>query len=136
MPAIGEKLRLNLQLWDGATNRYVKAYLYDGDDVEIATVNLSHVGRGLYADSTQEMPNTPQVRVVYRVFNNASYTQVSEKHSDCLDVFELETRMFSYEELVGQLDYEDEIVGTVDDTGEELVGEVDECDTINGSPPC
>jgi hypothetical protein len=136
MPLIGEKIRLNLQLWDGATNRFVRAYLYDADGTQIASVNLAHLARGLYEDDSIQMPSTAQVRAVYRVYTNPSYTQVSEKHSDSIDVFVLDSAGPSNcEELIGVIETGEELIGTVSEA-EEIIGEIDECDLINGSPPC
>lgn len=137
MPLIGEKIRLNLQLWDGATNKYIRAFLYDADGVQIASINMTHVGRGLYEDSSLFMPDTAEVRAVYKVYSNSSYTQVSSKHSDSLDVYFLETGMSSGSgcEIVGVIETGTELIGSVaDEVG--LIGEIEECDLINGSPPC
>jgi len=136
MPLIGEKIRLNLQLWDGATNRYVRAYLYDAAGSLYATLNLSHVARGLYEDSSQIMPDTAQIRAVYRVYTNSSYTQVSAKHCDSIDVFDRESvEPVNCEELIGLIDTGEELVGSISEA-EEITGEIEECDLINGSPPC
>lgn len=92
MPKIGTALQLNLQLFDGATNKFVRAYLRDADGVVLAAspVALTHKGEGLYSNDAVTMPNTRQVTAVYRVFDDAGFTTASTSHADALDIFDLE----------------------------------------------
>lgn len=107
MPMLGERIRLNLQLWDGAENKYVRAYLYDDSGDEIATVNMTHVGNGLYSDSSVVMPFTNQVRAVYRIFSNSSYSFSSTRHAHAMEVFPLELSAVGSGgiDLIGLIDY-------------------------------
>ena len=95
MPRFGESIRLNLQLWDGATNKYVRAYLYNSSGASIGTVDLEHVANGLYSDSSVVMPMTDQVRAVYRVFSDSAHTVESVRHSDALEVFDFELNLLN-----------------------------------------
>lgn len=92
MPKLGESLRLNLQLFDGATNKFVRAWCLNDDGVLLSgtPLSLTHQGYGLYANKTISMPNTKQVKTVYRVYNDATFLSPSAIHSDAIDIFELE----------------------------------------------
>ena len=95
MPKIGDTLQLNCQLYDGATNKYVKAWLRDASGVALspATATLAHVGEGLYSNDSVVMPTTQQVTAVIKVFDDAGFTTPSSLHSDVLDVFDLDTEI-------------------------------------------
>lgn len=90
MPIIGATLNLNLQLFDGATNKFVRATLRDASGASLGSpVAMPHVGLGLYSDDSQVMPNTAEVTATYKVFDDAGFTTPSADHSDALDVFAL-----------------------------------------------
>jgi hypothetical protein len=93
MPKLGEAIQLNLQLFDGATNKYVKAWLRNASGVALGTptVSLSHIGEGLYSNDSVLMPDTSQVTAVYKVFDDAGFTTPSADHADALDIFELDS---------------------------------------------
>lgn len=92
MPKLGDPIRLNLQLYDGATNKYVRAYLTDqaGNALAGSPVNLTHISNGLYKDSSINMPNALEVVAQYKVFDNAGYSVASAQHADAIDTFLLE----------------------------------------------
>jgi hypothetical protein len=106
MPKLGDPIRLNLELWDGATNYFIQAHLYDATDTELvgSPVHLTSIANGLYTNDQLMMPNTPEVKVVYQVFTDSGYSLISPVHSDAIDIFELETPSSSpsiYSDLVG-----------------------------------
>lgn len=113
MPKLGERLYLDLQLWDGATDQHPVAYLYDGNGAELPMnpVILNHVSRGFYSDDTRRMPSTPLVRAVFKVYTDAAHTIMSDKYSDAIDAFELEKPEVT-PVLIGMIDSKD-ITGIV-----------------------
>lgn len=90
---LGDAIQLNLQLFDGASNQYPRAYLYDAEGTELAEspVDLAHVENGLYANSEVSMPSTAQVKAVYKVFSDSGHTSLNGDYQTALDVFNLET---------------------------------------------
>jgi hypothetical protein len=93
MPVLGDPIRLNLQLWDGATSKFPLAVLRDGlgNELPESPIGLSHIGDGLYADDSVDMPDTPEVTATYVVYNDAGFTDESDEHQQSLDVFPLNT---------------------------------------------
>lgn len=73
---VGDPIFLELGLSDKETNRYVRARLYDENNVEIvgSPFTLSHVNNGLYVNQTLTMPNTPILRAYYEVFTDPGMT--------------------------------------------------------------
>ena len=130
MPMIGERLHLNLQL-------YVRALLFNADGVQFASVGLAHIAEGLYSNSSVTMPATAQVKVVYKVYTDSLYTNLSQLHSLSIDLFDLETvdgKTTSHCDLTGYIEAAPDLIGYLESA--ELVGEIDECNIITAYPPC
>ena len=74
---------LVLQLFDNATNKFVRAVVRDNSDAEISgsPFTLVHEANGLYTNSTALMPNKPFVSVQYLVYDDAGFTTFSSTHS-------------------------------------------------------
>jgi len=91
MPKVGNKIPLFCQLFDGATNMYVRAYLVNSDLAFLpqSPVNLTNAGNGTYESNAVVMPDTEFVVAIYKVFQDAVYTIPSDTHADCEDIFEL-----------------------------------------------
>jgi hypothetical protein len=126
MPKVGESLQLNVQLFDGAENKYPRATLYDADGSELAAspVDLSHVGSGLYTDDSVGMPSTEAVRAVYVIYDDAGHTTESSLHARSMDVFALEFGAAGLAELEGQIAQDDSLIGEIDADGE-IVGQIE-----------
>lgn len=94
MPLLGEIVRMNLQLWDGAPNKFVRAFVYDSAGNAFFAypfVELSHIGNGLYINNEIPFPpGTPQLKMSYVVYDDAGYTIESRKYSRSADVFDLD----------------------------------------------
>lgn len=105
MPRLGEPIRLNLQLFDGATDKHVRTWVLDdnGNLLSGTPLSLAHQGYGLYANKSLLMPNTKQVKAVYRVYLDAGFANPSPIHSDAIDVFNL-TVTESAEHVVGYIE--------------------------------
>lgn len=74
---LGEATRLSLLLADGATSKHPRATVYNGSAVPVAAVDLTHTGIGLYRASWSP-PYAGLFNVVYRVFDDAGHTQLSD----------------------------------------------------------
>jgi len=128
MPKINEAIRLNLQLFDGGTTLYPLVYAYNaaGSQISGSPVALSHLANGLYTNSSLLMPDTAQVRAVYRVFTDSGHTLISDDYSDALDIFNLETDDVSQGELIGQIETGVTLFGILD-INTEFLGTIDPC---------
>jgi hypothetical protein len=130
MPTVGAAIQLNLQLFDGATDKYVRAYLKDasGNNLAASPVNLAHVGNGLYSDDSVLMPDTAQVTATYRVFTDSGYSSASADHSDALDVFEKTTEATA----TATVNLDQELSGIIE-TDLELVAALEADDSIHAT---
>lgn len=78
---VNEPLKLRASLTDGDGTKFVRAFLKDasGAPLSTPTVDLTHVGDGIYKDDdTVLMPNSTQVLVKYKVFDDAAYTILND----------------------------------------------------------
>lgn len=64
---VGQSIRLEAQLEDGATGKIVRATLRDDGDAYLTDVYLAHVDRGLYVDKSVTMPNLERVTAQFAV---------------------------------------------------------------------
>lgn len=87
---VGDIVPLNLQVWDGKVDLFVRAYPVLADGTALGSVDLEHVGQGKYIDTDDSlaMPNTPHLHVTYVVFSDALYSLESENHGRGTDIFE------------------------------------------------
>ncbi len=124
MPKLGDPVRLNLQLFDGATDKFVRAWVLDDSGALLpgTPVALSHQGYGLYANKSIAMPSTPQLKAVYRVYLDADFAEPSPIHSDAIDVFDLEIATQLATEIVGYIDGDIVLQGYVEMN--DIVGQV------------
>jgi hypothetical protein len=84
--AVGDVIPLELQLADGSTAQFPRALLYNAAAALIATIDLTHVANGRYADDTQTMPNTGYVAVTYIVYSDAGHTTLAA-YDQAIDLF-------------------------------------------------
>ena len=91
MPKLGDAIPLSYQLFDGATNKFVRAILRDasGTALPASPVTLSHVSDGIYEDISVLMPNTTYVSATFQVFDDAAFTIPSDIQSDGTELYEL-----------------------------------------------
>lgn len=78
--AIGDTVPLSDQLFNYATDKYVKVFLYDQnfDELPDSGIELGQIGSlGLYGSSLFEMPNNAFVIAQYVVYDDSGYTQPS-----------------------------------------------------------
>ncbi len=118
MPQVGQKIGLRLYLWDGATDKHVRAYLYTFEDSFIGQVTLAHVGNGLYTNRDISMPSSREVRAIYRVYDDLQASVPSLNHQDALDIFQIEIgtgSSFYAGELVGEVIEAKTLIGAIED---------------------
>lgn len=86
---VGDPIQLHLQLEDGNTALFVRAYLTDNTGAVFGTpIALSHVGEGLYLDNSVGMPAFDFVQATYVVFNDAGFTSESDLYGRSIDIFQ------------------------------------------------
>jgi len=92
MPLVGDKLVLTLMLFDGATDKYVKARVFDADGIELPSspVTLTHFDDGLYTNDDLFMPNSSYVTAAFIIFDDALLTTESELHARTQVTYERE----------------------------------------------
>lgn len=91
MPLQGDPIQLTLQLEDGVTSQFPRAYLTDsaGAAVSGSPADLTHEGNGLYVNSAVNMPNSAIVKVTYKVFSDSGHTTLNTAYGHALDNFYL-----------------------------------------------
>lgn len=128
------------QLYDGAEDKYVRAYVTseDGTSLSGSPFALTHQlqGKYVYFDfSNFTYPEgAEQVHATYIVYTDAAYTQESKKHSRSLDVFHLdpsESSTISIEDIDNKLD---QIINVLSSTfpGAEITGIVERDEELIG----
>lgn len=92
MPQVtaGDKIPLSVQLFDGATNKFIRARLYDKAGLELAgsPVALVHTAGGLYQDDSYTMP-AYAVLAQYKIYDDSGFTTPSSLHSDAMEIFDI-----------------------------------------------
>ncbi len=131
----GDPIRLNLQLFDGDSGKFVQAIVADSSGTPLAgsPVTLSNSGNGLYEDDSLIMPTDPEVTAIYKVYNDAGFTTPSAVHADALDIYRRDTDLEkicevqdtvnailaggNLSDLEGSLIDDGELVGIIEDCG-------------------
>lgn len=137
---VGDPIQLNLQLEDGATNKFPQAILRNQSGVLLSgsPVSLTHVGDGLYQNDSIAMPNTQEVTATYKVYDDAGHTVLSQFYSIELDVFgkdnasELVSNLKQLAgDLTGELNDYGAVEAFLDDTGG-VLGDIDDSGSLEG----
>jgi len=86
--AVGDDVPLALQLIDGNGAQFPQAEIYDDAGVNLATIDLAHVGDGLYEPAVAYvMPNELFIHAVYIVYTDALHTILSTVYLRDIDTF-------------------------------------------------
>ena len=89
---VGDKLYLRAQLEDGATNKFVRAYVVDQDSNALPgspfTLIHKQFGKYTYSDAALTFPDVDEVSAQYVVFNDAAFTQLDEGRGISLSVWQ------------------------------------------------
>ena len=143
----GDEIPLRLQLWDGAVDKYVRAFMYaDGTSMSGSPFELPHFAQGKYTykDAALTYPtNIDEVCAIFIVYNNNTFTEESKCHERSLDIYRtgidadiagsideikilitelitLVSNQSSSAEIVGLVDAEDLLIGSIFD--DEILG--------------
>ena len=130
----GQKIPASLKLFDQASNKFVRAFLYDEDGVQLpgSPLNLAHVDNGLYENDNIAMPNTSHVTAVYRVFDDAGFTVLSETYSDGVDLFKI--FIVDQDVIDTLIEIKDKVCQLLADiTRPDLIGEISEVKTLEAN---
>lgn len=82
----GESLQLVFNAFNGREDLFVRAFVYDENDILIATQNLSHRGNAFYRDSNLVMAGILRY-VKYKVYSDAGYTTQLREFAEQQDQF-------------------------------------------------
>lgn len=76
---VGAAIPVRCQLGDYRTDKYVRAYLRDGDGIALSgsPLALTHVALGLYQNNSLVFPDTASVHIQFVVYDDAGFTTVS-----------------------------------------------------------
>jgi hypothetical protein len=85
------KVTLSVQLTDGVTTLYPKAFIYDIDGNLITTVNLTHVANGLYIEEYTPNGTYKQLIVNYVVYSDTSRITASDDYGIGADTLYVDT---------------------------------------------
>ena len=92
--SLGSALSLTLQVYDGKTNVFPRANVYDASFAEVAgsPFVLSHVANGLYKNSSGfTPPSSGLYYAIYTVYSDNSYATVLGRYSRANDEFDVNT---------------------------------------------
>lgn len=91
----GDQIPLQLQLWDGSTSKFPRAFVNDatGASISGSPFDLSHVANGQYSNLTAVMPSTPFVTLQFIVYSDAGRTIVDLNYSYAFEIQELENSL-------------------------------------------
>ncbi len=86
---VGDPLPVAVQLYDGATNKFVRAWIRDqgGALVGASPYAVPHLAGGLYELTGLFMPLAEFVTIQFKIYDDAGFTTPSTQHSDALDIF-------------------------------------------------
>lgn len=133
---VGELLSVSLQAFNGAEDLYPQAIVRDTAGAVLATIDLSHVGDGLYVNRTFLMPNFVIVTTQYKVYTDSDHTVLHEDYQDGLDVYvkddPLTSALISDGTIFGLVQDTDELYGVVEDIliDNDLIGFIEDSDMV------
>ena len=84
---IGQTMELNCQLFDGATNKFVKAFLFNSAGTQYDSVDLTSLGLGLYRDSSKIFNDPTEVTVTFIVYSDSGYSVIDTDYTYAYDSF-------------------------------------------------
>lgn len=94
--SVGASLPLSLQLHDGATGKFVRAFVRNQSDTAVtgSPFALTHVAQGLYTNSAYTvLISETKLKVTYVVYDDAGFTTESVFHTRAGELFDVETQV-------------------------------------------
>ncbi len=129
MLKVGDQIPVSLQLFDGATDKFVRAVIRDsaGSTISGSPFSVPHVSGGQYSNTAALMPSSAFVTVQFKVYTDSGFTTLDDSYEDDLDIFQLDdSRIEGEAELIGVVEDQEPLAGVVDDVVP-LIGSVEEC---------
>lgn len=85
-----EPVPLSVQLSD--MNLYPRATIYGPNNAQVAgsPVALPYIAKGNYGISSFLMPNLPWIKVIYEIFTDSGFVNLSGIYANSVDIFELD----------------------------------------------
>lgn len=77
---VGKVLPVVVQLGNGATDKFVRAKIYDDANTLLNTLSLTHVSNGLYKNVSVVMPDVNSVSVQGEAYNDSGFTSPTEDY--------------------------------------------------------
>jgi len=92
MPKVGEPLVVSITLFDGDETKAPRAVVTDPGGAALvgSPLELVHVVDGYYENSDLVMPNLSFVKAIITVFDDDTFTDISEIHSSASAVYTLD----------------------------------------------
>lgn len=121
---VGDPLNLKYKLSPSSlgTGLFARAFLTDRTGAALATLDLSEIAPGVYAENSFTMPNTAQVVARFQAYRDAGFTQEACEFPDTIDIFELSdfdpASLVRPAAQISAVIAQDKIKTLVDDTGE------------------
>jgi len=115
MPRLSEDLYLVAQLYNRATNKYVRVKLIDASDnteLEDSPIDLTHVENGLYVDKSLKMPEVDKILAIYTVYSDAGHTTVDTSYETTHENILLE-KSDARIDIIGYIETTNEIEGEI-----------------------
>lgn len=134
---VNDPLNLKLKLSPSSlgTGLFARAFLTDRNGAAIATLDMTEIAPGIFAENTFVMPNTPQVVARFQAFKDAGFTEESPDFFDTIDVFDRDdfdplTLVKPPAQVFGKI-MQDKIQGVVDSSGQ-VFAEVEKESAVQG----
>lgn len=150
---VGDQLHLRVQLEDGASDKFIRAYAFDESHSALpgSPYLMTHrqFGNYTYSDPALTFPDVNEVYVQYVVFNDAAFTEVDDFHGISFSVWrksyeidiaveEIRTQVNQILNLVAGLSSSADLYAVIDPTDhiegfviiDELTGTVQENELI------
>ena len=119
---VNDVFPLHLQLDDGATDQFPRAWVmdYDGSTFTGSPFDLSHTANGLYRNISATATTAGLYYVQYKVYSDSGFTTAStvyEQVTDVVTVDNLKTTVANNNTLIGAIDaFAVEAIGYIDES--------------------
>ena len=135
---VGDPLQFLLTLWDFAEDLFIQAVVYaDGVELPFSPVTIPHKENGTYYlkdGTTYKFPiYANEVAIVYRVFRDNGFTELSVSHSPADEKYfldkapvsgELDDKLDKIIDIVSSHGLTTQVIGYIDDDNEPINGYV------------
>lgn len=129
-----EPVPLSVQLSD--MNLYPRATIYGPNNAQVAgsPVALPYLAKGNYGTSSFLMPNLAWIKVVYEIFTDSSFVNLSGIYGNSVDIFELDqggggggggSVSTGGQILTGEIAESQEVMGELLTQPQELIGVIE-----------